>query len=801
MSKRPSSEEDTGNKKAKLETVVVGSHGKALHLITNFYQVGLNGNPDVFQHELNFEPFVESRPLRSGLLRNIVDDIGDFIPAGEMLFLKRKVNLVRDTESKARPGKDPIKCRISIRFVKKIDGNEFFYAINMLFKKLMGGSGLEPINGAYFDPRYAEEVVGRKGSFFVWPGYKTTLTRTCSGLLLNAELKSKVVRKETVLYFITQPKPKSQQEAQALLEGRSVIAGYNNKAYRITKIDYDMSPNKTTFVNKKTGQPITVLAYMQERYPEIKGIDGNQPLIVYIPKRGATGYVGEPIYLIPQLCVLTGLSDEWRTDFAMMTSFKDKTLIKPQERFAKFNTLITGFVDPKLIEKAKLHSWQVAVNPQPLELRGRRLDPEALVMKDNAKKDALLHNANGEWTPHQQNLKFHFVPGDSPKVHWAVIYPKDMSLGEFAQTFNMVASGAGLELEPPAVCELDKMNTDGAGYYNALVALKKPIQFVLCVLPSRAEDRYNKIKSVYCTATPVVSQCILQQTLRPKNMHSVSTKLVFQIVAKLGGAPWILKDSGLSDFKRVMIIGIDVSHNKGKPSTVGMVASMNNTISKFYSQVYQNSPGNQNVTQLGLFIKNSFQEYKKRNGTFPMSILVYRDGLGESQIKAGVDAEYQQIIASLKEGKVPVHEVIYVVVQKKIDVRFAMPQGNTLVNAPSGTVVDTGVVASAERHQEKGTLCDFYLIGQSHKQGKKDADGTMNPAHYWVRHSNPNDKESMSIDQIQSLTYKLCHLYYNWTGTISAPALCKYAKVLATRAGQSFTGNLNSYHHDKLGYI
>lgn len=34
------------------------------------------------------------------------------------------------------------------------------------------------------------------------------------------------------------------------------------------------------------------------------------------------------------------------------------------------------------------------------------------------------------------------------------------------------------------------------------------------------------------------------------------------------------------------------------------------------------------------------------------------------------------------------------------------------------------------------------------------------------------------------LTFKLCHMYWNWPGTIRVPAPCKYAHKLAFLSGQ-----------------
>jgi hypothetical protein len=47
--------------------------------------------------------------------------------------------------------------------------------------------------------------------------------------------------------------------------------------------------------------------------------------------------------------------------------------------------------------------------------------------------------------------------------------------------------------------------------------------------------------------------------------------------------------------------------------------------------------------------------------------------------------------------------------------------------------------------------------------------GTVTPTHYVVIYDSCN----MKTDHVQWLTYKLCHLYYNWPGTIRVPAPCQ----------------------------
>ena len=46
------------------------------------------------------------------------------------------------------------------------------------------------------------------------------------------------------------------------------------------------------------------------------------------------------------------------------------------------------------------------------------------------------------------------------------------------------------------------------------------------------------------------------------------------------------------------------------------------------------------------------------------------------------------------------------------------------------------------------------------------------------------ERSASLLRAVPRLTFKLCHLYWNWPGTIRVPAPCKYAHRLAFLAGQ-----------------
>ena len=86
---------------------------------------------------------------------------------------------------------------------------------------------------------------------------------------------------------------------------------------------------------------------------------------------------------------------------------------------------------------------------------------------------------------------------------------------------------------------------------------------------------------------------------------------------------------------------------------------------------------------------------------------------------------------------------------------------------------------------------DFFLVSQSVRQG------TVNPTSYNVI----KDNSGLTPDHLQKLTYKLCHLYYNWPGTVRVPAPCQYAHKLAFLVGESLHREPSEQLEDVLFYL
>jgi len=376
--------------------------------------------------------------------------------------------------------------------------------------------------------------------------------------------------------------------------------------------------------------------------------------------------------------------------------------------------------------------------------------------------------------------------------NWTIIHTKrDNSVAtNFVRTFKSVGAPCGVYVNEPERVTLNNDST--TDFEKALDNVAEDTQVVVCIMPNKQKGRYDKIKQVCCVKQPVPSQCILTSTLLKKNVASIIPKIMFQINCKLGGELWRV-NIPLPD---TMVVGMDVCHDtgpKGGRSVVGFCASLNKDLTCYYSRVTLQDSKQEMIDGLKLCMNGAITAYFKKNKKTPKVIVVYRDGVGDGMLDTLMKHELPQYFAafaSISEDYKP--RLAVVVVKKRIHTRLFMsekpqqgrPGGpSILVNPPPGTVVDNGCT--------QRDWYDFFLVSQhSHE-------GTVTPTHYHVIY----DNTGMRADHMQTLTFKLCHLYYNWPGTIRVPAPVQYAHKISFLVGQSIHQDPDVILRDKLYFL
>jgi len=278
------------------------------------------------------------------------------------------------------------------------------------------------------------------------------------------------------------------------------------------------------------------------------------------------------------------------------------------------------------------------------------------------------------------------------------------------------------------------------------------------------KKRYYAVQQTVKEKCPIICQCIKKTTITGKALLSKVTKLAIQMSTKLGGSPWGIKEITYIPLP-TMVVGVDIYKHLGK-ETLGFTATMANDFTKLYSRVGIDK-------DLKGFFHDSILRFKTVVKYLPIQILIYRDGLSEGDIiTAQTEIKtFKDVIGNLKlTEKERSPEICYMVINKRIHTRlFNEGDDKRYYNPNPGTIVDSEITNGFE----------FFLVAQQVTQG------TATPVRYRCIKNEFSHEKKLSVDQIQLLTFQLCHLYFNWFGTIRVPAPALYATKIATIFGNA----------------
>jgi len=80
----------------------------------------------------------------------------------------------------------------------------------------------------------------------------------------------------------------------------------------------------------------------------------------------------------------------------------------------------------------------------------------------------------------------------------------------------------------------------------------------------------------------MICQIVTEGTLRKKNLQSIATKVLLQIIAKRGNTLWVPKSK--SSFDGIMLAAFDNAKVSGNKFMLGLCATLNSTFSSISSR-------------------------------------------------------------------------------------------------------------------------------------------------------------------------------------------------------------------------
>lgn len=762
-----------------------GNSGTPVKILCNYFEVINRPDWVLHQYHVDFAPVIDSKSLRIRLMK-VHDSLFPLNKAfdGSTLYTLTRLH-DEVTELASTRESDNTIITIKIKRVGEIvpTSPQFVHLFNLVFRRCLKLYGMQEIDRSYFDmvnkiqiPAYNLELIN---------GLSTSIALYENKLLLCAELTHKLLHKRTIHDMMkdiyNRARSDSEFKEQCTLEivGRIVMTTYNNKTYKIDDINWASTP-KDTFSTRKGD--VTFVEYYKTHYDHTV-TDLYQPLLVSLPsgkdKRRAAAMNLEPMpaLLIPEFSVITGVDEKMRMDFKFKKELERFSKVDPTERCQRLSNFVKNFKDNEKV-KTELDKWQMDFNNSPAALTGRTLAAECLMFGKGVVKQL---DFKADWGNDLKNLE---VLNPVELNDWIVFYPfsKKNAAIQFIRYYSELIGSLGIHAKRPKEVEMRNDNADQ--YVNTLKQeIRDSTQMVVCIVSSKSKVRYDAIKRICCLEKPVPSQVCTSQIIEDmKKGRSVVTKVAIQMNCKLGGGLW----QANIPLKNVMICGIDTYHDSAKKygSVCAFIATTNTNYTKYFSRATLQETHQELSSNLSITVKSACEYYKKVNNVYPEKIIIYRDGVSDGQLAMVKEHEIPQIekAFSMIDGAYkPLLSVI--IVKKRGNTRFFHKTERGLSNPPCGTVIDTVVT-----RQE---WADFYLISQHVTQG------TVNPTHYNIIHATMK----LTAEHYQKLSFKLCHMYYNWPGTIRVPSVCQYAHKLAFLVGQSLHKEHHSSLCDKLFYL
>ncbi|XP_015696506.1 protein argonaute 16 [Oryza brachyantha] len=566
--------------------------------------------------------------------------------------------------------------------------------------------------------------------------------------------------------------------AKKMLKNLRVKAMHNNMEFKIIGLS-DEPCSRQTFpmkVRNGSNEGQTVEITVQE-YFKSKQVDLTMP---YLPCLDV-GKPKRPNYVPIELCNMVSLQRYTKALSSQQRStLVEKSRQKPQERM---RVVTEAVKNNRYDDDPILSSCGIKIEKQLTRVDGRVLSAPTLVVGNS--EDCIPNR--GRWNYNNKRL---FEPVKIER--WAIVnFSARCDMSRISRDLINCGRTKGIIIERPftlvdedsqakrcsPVVRVERM------FEKVKANLPGPPEFLLCVLPERKNcDLYGPWKKKNLHEMGIITQCIVPST---KMNDQYYTNVLLKINAKLGGMNCKLSLEHrhmipIVNQTPTLILGMDVSHGSPGRADIPSIAAVVGSrcwplISRYRASVRTQSPKVEMIDSLfkplgdgkddGIIRELLLDFYKTSQQRKPKQIIIFRDGVSESQFSQVLNVELDQIIKAyeyMDQGPIPKFTVI--IAQKNHHTKLF--QENAPDNVPPGTVVDSGIVHPRQY--------DFYMCAQA------GPIGTSRPTHYHVL----LDEIGFSPDDLQKLVLSLSYVYQRSTTAISVVAPICYAHLAAAQMGQ-----------------
>ncbi|RZC31785.1 Piwi, PAZ, and/or DUF1785 domain containing protein [Asbolus verrucosus] len=415
-----------------------------------------------------------------------------------------------------------------------------------------------------------------------------------------------------------------------------------------------------------------------------------------------------------------------------------------------------------------IREFGFSVNNQFERLEARILTPPSLLYAGNT----TVTPSKGVWRVDRGRF---LIGATIKKWTIACVTRQPCRVEQLAESIFKMAGSNGMQMAskatPPFVHVSGRQTVrDITDYFRT----KQDFDLIFVVVPNSG-PQYSFVKQAAELNVGCLTQCIKERTLNKLNTQTV-VNILLKVNSKMNGTNHAFNTPSRPPImnRPCMIMGADVTHPspdaKDIPSVAAVTASHDPKAFQYNICWRLQPPKVEIIEDLCNITMEQLIFFYKKTGYKPERIVFFRDGVSEGQFREVQRAEITAIQQACRriqaEGYQPA--ITFLVVQKRHHTRlFPTSDHDTEdrnYNVPAGTCVDTLIT--------NPTMQDFYLVSHASIQG------VAKPTKYCTLW----DDNNMTNDDIEELTYHLCHMFTRCNRSVSYPAPTYYAHLAAARA-------------------
>lgn len=333
--------------------------------------------------------------------------------------------------------------------------------------------------------------------------------------------------------------------------------------------------------------------------------------------------INKPILLSLKNCNLLGYFDERR----IITNYRD-TCSNVYRQINHFLVILTRNQNIKRL----FFDWKINLVSNPTCFQLFKIDSSQIILSNFLKNLNLIsYGLNSFQFEEQYKAIFNEAPLlNFPSLeNWVFFLHSDyVELGDLILNYlHMIVKKFGYSVEKPKCILLDSVVADDwipKIYEN----LTKSHKFCIVMIPYMTNniDFYEKLKTLITGEIGVPCQFFQAQTLEMnKENDCFYLRLLSQIAAKLGVAPWALKDLSFSKVP-TLAIGVNITCGDENKLIISVVGSMNKDFSKYLSIFSVLKDRNSYINEINQLVLNLLEKFFLVHNLYPQNLIIFRDG-------------------------------------------------------------------------------------------------------------------------------------------------------------------------------